>query len=280
MRSYGTLSIPEGICMHNKIKILVTVTSLMAFAILGISVLRNNRSADESIMIVDEANESISLMNDKANQDILDKEIQNKEIQNKEIQNTEVKNAEVKNAEVTNAEVQNKKTQNDLLSYAATETEKIFVHVCGEVMKPGVYCLKQGCRLYEAIELAGGFTIEADFNYLNQAEYLLDGMKIYIPSIDEVKDYDNMSNPITVSNKDSVNLIDKNDIKEENTGKININTADRAKLMTLPGIGSAKADAIIKYRQDNGGFEAIEDIMNITGIKEKMFSKIKSLICV
>lgn len=133
------------------------------------------------------------------------------------------------------------------------ETE-FYVDVGGAVKNPGVYRLKSGSRVYEAIQMAGGLNENADVRNLNQAAAVSDGEKIYICTIEEQQ---------TI-------------IQSDNTadGKVNINTASRDELMTLPGIGESKADAIIAYRQENGNFSSPEEIKNISGIKEGVYSKI------
>lgn len=138
------------------------------------------------------------------------------------------------------------------------ETEKedsIFVYVCGAVLYEGVYELPKGSRAYEAIEAAGGFTEDAAITQINQAEVLEDETQLYIPTIDEIAESTSQSD-----------------------GKVNLNTATKEELMTLPGVGEAKANLIMQYRETNGRFQQIEDVMNISGIKEGLFAKIKDYI--
>ena len=141
-----------------------------------------------------------------------------------------------------------------------------YVHVCGEVMRPGVYELEAGSRIYEAVELAGGFTQEAAASYLNLAQEIADGMKIEVPSEADLEKL-----PETPAGTAGAVPDD---------GKVNINTADKASLMTLKGIGEAKAEDIISYRDSNGPFGSIEDIMKVPGIKNAAFEKIKDDITV
>lgn len=156
-----------------------------------------------------------------------------------------------------------------------TEQANCFVHICGAVEKAGVYELPAGSRIFEVIALAGGHTAEACTEYLNQAEKITDGMQIYIPTEEEVQNGAfNTGAEKTAAAKESGNT------QEEAEKLININTADKEKLLTLPGIGESRAESIIAYRTENGGFTAIEDIMNISGIKEGAFQKIKDKICV
>lgn len=143
----------------------------------------------------------------------------------------------------------------------------VYVDVCGQVKTPGVYCLEEGCRVYEAIEKAGGLTENAAVYGLNQAEKVSDGQKIYVPSEKELENT-NMQTGSAAS------------VNGPGGGKVNINTASREELMTLPGIGEVKADAIIRYRSETGSFRSIEDIKQIEGIKEGVFEKIKEQITV
>lgn len=161
-----------------------------------------------------------------------------------------------------------------------------YVYVCGAVQNPGVYPMTDGMRVYEALELAGGFTEEADEQWLNQAEAVFDGQRLYVYTREETQqmEYDSWAESSagsgstgtaqqTGSGSDSAAVADS-------SGKININTADRTALMTLPGIGETKADAVISYREQYGLFSTIEDIQNVAGIKSAVFSKIKDLIAV
>ena len=149
---------------------------------------------------------------------------------------------------------------------ALTEPEKTetsvswcYVHVCGAVRTPGVYELAEGSRGCDAIAAAGGFTEQAAEDFLNLAQPVWDGQKLYVPGQEEAK---------VLSESGQEN------------GRININTASREQLMTLPGIGEARAEAILKYRREAGPFLVIEDIMKVSGIKEAAFLKIKDDITV
>lgn len=153
-----------------------------------------------------------------------------------------------------------------------TDDGYVYVQVCGAVNKPGVYKVKSTLRVFEVIDVAGGVTEEAETNVINMAKPVMDEMKLYIPAKDEVDaegyeytDYD-------------LNLEESEDISPEDDGLVNINEAGEEELMTLPGIGEAKAGAIIAYREENGAFTDISEIMNISGIKQAAFEKIKDLI--
>lgn len=146
--------------------------------------------------------------------------------------------------------------------------EKLVVYVCGEVKNPGVYELEAGSRLYEALNAAGGVTKKAAPTYLNQAELLEDGEQIYVPAQDEIQE------------KDTEKTSGNPGKSARDDGKINLNTASKEELLTLPGIGEAKAQSIISYREEHGKFGAAEEIMNIEGIKDGVFNKIKEQIIV
>lgn len=148
----------------------------------------------------------------------------------------------------------------------------IYIHISGAVNKPGVYEAGKQTRVYELIELAGGLTDEAAGDYINQAAIVMDGQQIYIPSKEEVKEAQ-FSIPNIPSSQVSIS-------QDKQNNKVNINIASKEELMTLTGIGEAKADSIIEYRQKHGKFNKIEDIMNISGIKEAAFSKISDDITV
>lgn len=144
------------------------------------------------------------------------------------------------------------------------------VHVCGAVERPGVYELPQGSRIYQAIECAGGLSNEADPNYLNQADFVSDGEKVYVPTREEVAEMDSpLQNVVTQSGETGAP-----------SGLVNLNTASEEQLCTLPGIGSSKARSIIAYREEHGSFDRIESVMNVAGIKDGLFQKIKAYITV
>lgn len=200
---------------------------------------------------------------------------------------------------------------------AAAPTEKeaalqaqsgvIYVHVCGAVVNPGVYELESGCRVYEAVQAAGGFAEDAEQNYVNQAQALDDGVKLVIPTQEEAA---------AAGERETVSLAgttrdgapEKNGIVQAgrekeigivggaspdglsagagaNTGatadgRININTASEAELCEIPGVGATRAAAIAAYRESHGAFGKPEDIMKVNGIKEGMYEKIKDSISV
>lgn len=137
--------------------------------------------------------------------------------------------------------------------------QSICVHVCGAVVNPGVYELPTGSRVYEAVQAAGGFTEEADENYVNQALALTDAVQLVIPTVEEAEAWQTQDG-------------------QADDGKININTASESQLCDIPGIGAVRAAAIATYRQEHGAFETIEDIMKVSGIKQGTYDKIKDSI--
>ena len=142
-----------------------------------------------------------------------------------------------------------------------SSSSPVFVYVCGEVEKPGVYELQEGDRVVDAVEAAGGMTGEASDTWLNLAELISDGQKIEVPSREQAEELAKVR-------------------EEEESGLVNLNTASEEELMTLTGIGEAKAREILNYREEHGGFQKPEELMEIPGIKEGVFLKIKDQITV
>lgn len=162
----------------------------------------------------------------------------------------------------------------------------IYVDVCGAVANPGVFQLAAGSRVFQAIEAAGGYLPEAALTRVNRAGVLTDGQQLYILTQEEMERQG--LDPAEMAGA-SDGQMNGSAGTGQNTGmtaqvqqdnRININTADEAQLTTLTGIGATRAQAIIAYREENGPFAAIEDIMNVQGIKEGTFAKIKDEIVV
>ncbi len=152
------------------------------------------------------------------------------------------------------------------------EEKNVYIQISGAVKNPGVYEVKSGSRIFEVMDLSGGYTEEAATDVVNLARPVKDEMQIYIPTKKEVE----------MSNQDYFweNYQMPEEEKENSDGRVNLNTATKEELMSLPGIGESKAEAIMDYREKNGGFSDISDIMKISGIKEAAFEKIKELIVV
>lgn len=175
-------------------------------------------------------------------------------------------------------------TTDESAEQADLEQQTICVHVCGAVKNPDVYELPAGSRVYEAVKQAGGFTEEADESYVNQAQMLADGVKLVIPTTEQIQaeSQETLRGVIGVVGAEEA-LPDPaggDTAAEAADGKININTATQEQLCKIPGIGATRAAAIVSYRQEHGGFTKIEDIMNVSGIKEGTYVKIKDSITV
>jgi len=137
----------------------------------------------------------------------------------------------------------------------------IYVHVCGQVVNPGVYKLKAGARGFEAVELAGGLSSEAAQESINLAEMLEDGQQLFIPSLEQARELQEQA-------------------ARAASGLVNINEAGEKELMELPGIGEARAGMILRYRKSRGDFGSIEELKQVDGISESVFEKLKDLITI
>ena len=183
-----------------------------------------------------------------------------------------------------NENIKNKETNK-------TDKNKIVIYIIGEVKQEGVYELDEDSRISDAIEKAGGTKENADLSQINLAYKIEDGMRIYIPKKGELvqdkeKIEDKTQEIVTgkstdITNTTSVNTnLSTNKKSKTDIEKINLNKATQTELETLPGIGPSTAEKIIAYRKENGNFKNIEDIMNVNGIGESKYNKIKDLISV
>lgn len=196
---------------------------------------------------------------------------------------TESEGISKKKAEITESD------QSSAIQQPVSRT--IYVDVCGAVVNPGVYELSSDSRVFQAIEKAGGYLPGAAASYLNRARSLYDGQQIYVPTQEEV---DSQTIPLTQDETAQDGVVQEGtaqtrtaaDNTADGTGstqagqRINLNTADVSQLSTLTGVGESKALAIIAYREENGPFTFIEDIMNVPGIKEGTYEKIKDKIAI
>lgn len=191
-------------------------------------------------------------------------------------------------------------------SSGSSKSGECYVHVCGAVHSPGVYVLASGSRIYEAVGLAGGLTDEASGSAVNQAEPVWDGQMIFIPTKEQADtaggtaafwgtgaaggtaapgengaagggtaSVGSEASGRTIASGGSGTSGDADAFAGDQDGRINLNTATAEELMTLPGIGESKAGDIIAYREENGGFSSPEEIMQIRGIKEGLYNRIK-----
>ena len=211
---------------------------------------------------------------------------------------TDEKNADTEdrqNDDGSSAESRKKQAESDgsdagngteINSTGETQPEMIYVDVCGAVANPGVFQLAAGSRVFQAIEAAGGYLPEAVQNCVNRAGVLTDGQQLYILTQEEMErqglDPAEMAGASDGQMNGSAGTGQNTEMtaQVQQDNRININTADEAQLTTLTGIGATRAQAIIAYREENGPFAAIEDIMNVQGIKEGTFAKIKDEIVV
>ena len=138
---------------------------------------------------------------------------------------------------------------------AKAEPQMIYVYVCGAVRDPGVVEVPEGSRAEEALRLVGGMTAEADPFYVNLAETVTDGQKLYFPTLEEAENLEA-------------------EVKATAEGLVNINTAPAEELCALPGIGASRAADIVRYREQNGAFQTKEDIMKVSGIKQNAYDKL------
>lgn len=148
--------------------------------------------------------------------------------------------------------------------------DEVTIYVSGEVNSPGVITLDSNCHIKDAIIACGDFTPLADKNSVNLAQKVTDGMQIKVSALSQNQNDKTDDNAILNEGT--------NNKSTQNTTMVNINTASKEELDTLPGVGPATADKIIEYRETNGQFNSIEDIKNVRGIGEAKFSKMQSRI--
>ena len=165
------------------------------------------------------------------------------------------------------------------------DSQSFVVYVSGYVNNPGVYELSAGSRVIDAIDAAGGYSKEAYDNYLNLASLISDGQMIYVPSEEEIESGSFERGVASGADGSGAGGVTGgngggNGGNSSDSGMlVNINQASKEELMTLPGIGESKADKIIAYREANGRFNSPEGIMEISGIKDGLYNKIKDKIC-
>ncbi|ALJ20526.1 ComEA family DNA-binding protein [Microbacterium sp. No. 7] len=135
----------------------------------------------------------------------------------------------------------------------------VYVHVHGQVVSPGLYRLDEGARVVDVVAAAGGMTDAADAAAVNLARALSDGEQLYVPAVGEVP-------PPSAA------------AAGEADGRVNLNTADAAALDTLPRVGPAIAARIIQWRDENGPFTSVEDLLAVSGIGEKMLEGLRDLV--
>ena len=162
-------------------------------------------------------------------------------------------------------------TVQDSTESTIEEAKTITCDISGEVKSPGVYTLDAGSRLNDLITFAGGLTEEANIDVINRAAELTDGIKIFIPNIN-----DNQYSSSVLT--DSYNMNIANNKSGPDNGKISINNASLEELQKIPGVGPVTAQKIVEYRENAGGFSSIDELLNISGIGEKTYKKIQDYV--
>lgn len=178
--------------------------------------------------------------------------------------------------DTTSEEISTQSTEN-----VENDTEEIVIHIAGEVKNPGIVRIKDGARIADIIEQAGGLTDKADITNINLAYIMEDGQKITIPSKNEDTQKEYISNESGQGVVDDAPQTSKNinvQTSQNASAKININKATSEELQVLSGIGESTASKIIEYRKQNGDFKQIEDLKNVPGIGEAKFEAIKNMI--
>ena len=160
----------------------------------------------------------------------------------------------------------------DESSAKSSSAAEVYVDVDGAVVRPGVYRLKDGARVSQAIDAAGGLTAEADVTGLNRASKITDGQKIHVPTVG--------GQQATAAVGGAESGASTTPGAGSSSGLVNINTASAAELQTLSGIGPSMAQSIIDERTQNGAFASVDDLMRVSGVGEKKLAKIKDCICV
>ncbi|GCF94570.1 ComE operon protein 1 [Enterococcus florum] len=159
-------------------------------------------------------------------------------------------------------------TEQTFASSQSSESKEWYVDVKGAINQPGLYRIKEGMRLMDAVELAGGFTKEADQKQINFAKLLSDQEVVYVPKNGE---------EIPEVQLETGGQADK---KAEEQIQININTADITELQQLSGIGEKKAQDIVNYREENGSFQSIDELTKVSGIGQKTLEKLRESITI
>ena len=200
------------------------------------------------------------------------------------------------NEQESNSEIAIVEKNEEKESVTVDFLSNVRVDVKGAVKKSGVYELDSNSRVIDAINLAGGLKSNASTKYLNLSKKITDEMVIYVYTNNQVKSMgikeeikEECKCPtidtsicagsnIIVSDKDDSTIIEGNTTNQENSNKVSLNKASKDELMTLSGVGESKALAIIEYRDNNGGFKVLEEVMNVSGIGEALYNKIKDYI--
>lgn len=190
-------------------------------------------------------------------------------------ENNQTTNSEIKNTEILQSSSSSAVSSANISSSNSSVSKTVTCDITGAVKHQGVYTLKNGARLQELIEAAGGTTSRAQLKAINRAILLKDQDKIHIPYKGEKID-----NAVTNAATSSSPEASSSSGQTESGDKINLNTATVTELQKLTGIGEKKAEQIIAYREQNGSFKKIEDLMQVSGIGEKTFESLKDQLAI
>ena len=163
----------------------------------------------------------------------------------------------------------------DVSTETSTSSDEVVVDIKGAVVNPGIYRVQESAIVHDIIVLAGGLTEDADTSNLNLSKKVTDEMVITVYTHEEVEKLEKQD-AIVETDKDS----SKTDDKSEQTGLVSLNTATLEELMSLPGIGESKGKSIIQYRENCGRFTKKEDLLNISGIGEKVYAELEAYITI
>ncbi len=252
------MNIEELIKKASKRKIILIISIITITAIIIYIITTNNL---EEEILISELNENNSALNN----------IEETNINENNLSNNSTNGTNLSTNDINENKQNNKQEKN-----------KIIIHVAGAVVKNGIVEIEEGQRIIDAIEKAGGATAQADLSKINLAYVLSDGQKIYIPKINEnyTGEYVTGASSNEEKNSTSTSNTSTSANKSETNKIININTASAEELQNLQGIGESIAKRIVEYRKENGKFNNIEDIKNVSGIGEAKYNKIKNNICV
>lgn len=210
---------------------------------------------------------------------IVDKSSKNKAIKSQKAENIQENQLETNVKEDGQTQIAIKESTGET-EQKQSQNSEIAVYISGEVKSPQVVKMKTGDRLVDAVEKCGGMTKDADLNAVNLALLLKDEAHYIIPKIGDTNISTQSSANVSTSGEKTVNQSSNNNTSNSSNTKVNINTADKTALMSLPSIGEKTAQKIIDYRENVGKFNAKEDLKNVSGIGDKKYSKLEELITV
>lgn len=198
----------------------------------------------------------------------------------------EVQEVQAVIGEQGNQEEQEEQQTLQTLQTLETTQQEIYVYICGAVNNPGVYQVENNSLLNDAVNIAGGLTQNAAINNINLVLLINQNMTIYIPTQDEVDNQLYTGEVVTLGSNTqnqqtgASTSAQQQEIQSSTNQQININTATKYELMSIPGVGEVTADAIINYRDEHGSFISIDELTNVDGIGEGKLNRFRDYICV